>query len=145
WALVVGAPARPEGTIDAPLARRDADPRSWWMKVDPGGMTAITDYRALGSADGLTWLELRPRTGRTHQIRVHCAELGCPVAGDGVYGRADRDAPLNLHARAVAVPLYASRPAIAVTAPAPPHMVAALARCGFTGDNAGGPSIEDTA
>lgn len=143
WALVVGQPAQGEGTVDAPLARRDSDPRSWWMKLDPAGMTAITEYRTLGGADGLTWLELKPRTGRTHQIRVHCAALGCPILGDSVYGAAPREAPLNLHARAVAVPLYPSRPAIAVTAPTPPHMIAALARCGFGGDN--GPSGEDGA
>lgn len=136
WAVVVGGPPESEGTIEAPLARRDADPRSWWMKVDPAGQAAVTDYRVVGAAGDLTWLELAPRTGRTHQIRVHCAAIGCPVLGDGVYGSASRVAPLHLHARAVSVPLYKGRAPIVVTAPVPTHMTDALARCGHTMDNA---------
>src|SRR5439155_62113 len=95
--------------------------------VDPAGQRAITDYRVLGTAGGRAWLELRPRTGRTHQIRVHCALIGCPVVGDTAYGGPD-DAPLQLHARAIALPLYPARAPIAVTAPVPPHMLGALVR-----------------
>lgn len=73
-----------------------------------------------------------PRTGRMHQIRVHCAALGCPVLGNSTYGRPDSGQPLHLHARAVAVPLHPKRPAIMVTAPVPPHMRAALEACGLT-------------
>ena len=82
------------------------------MEADPDGQAAATDYRVLGEADGISWLECRPRTGRTHQIRVHCAELGCPVLGDPIYGArsAAADAPpLHLHARAIALPLYPNR------------------------------------
>ncbi len=137
WAVVVGAPRESAGTIEAPLARRDADPRSWWMRVDPAGQPARTDYQVLGAADGLAWLQLSPRTGRTHQIRVHCAALGCPVLGDGVYGLGEGGAPLHLHARAVAVPLYPNRAAIAVTAPVPEHLRQALGACGWRGEVAG--------
>ena len=84
----------------------------------------------LGAGQGRAWLELRPRTGRTHQIRVHCAALGCPVVGDPVYG-SPGPGPLLLHARAISLPLYAGRPPIEVTATAPPHMLAALARLGY--------------
>lgn len=133
WAVVVGAPPAPTGRIDAPLAKRSTAARGWWMKIDADGQAAATEYRVLGSANGLSWLELKPETGRTHQIRVHCAHLGCPVLGDPIYG--DRSAPpadpLQLHARRVVVPLYPNRAAIDVTAPAPPHMLAHLQALGF--------------
>jgi tRNA pseudouridine32 synthase/23S rRNA pseudouridine746 synthase len=135
WAVVEGAPPERAGRIDLPLGRRD-QARGWWMKVDPDGLPSITDYRLLCGAAGLTWLELRPLTGRTHQLRVHLAALGCPVLGDAIYGNAraadPQRPPLHLHARAIAVPLYAKRPPIAATAPAPPHILDALAACGFS-------------
>ncbi len=75
-------------------------------------------------------------TGRTHQIRVHCAEMGWPVLGDGIYGNALRHGgpPLHLHAREIAVPLYKNRTPIRVTAPVPPHMRERLAACGWQGE-----------
>ena len=51
------------------------------------GRAALTEYRVLRSADGISLVECRPRTGRTHQIRVHLKSLGCPVLGDPLYGR----------------------------------------------------------
>jgi 23S rRNA-/tRNA-specific pseudouridylate synthase len=101
------------------------------MFADPAGQPTVTDYTVMGRSGGLTWVEFRPRTGRTHQIRVHAAAIGCPILGDPIYGRPDPSAPLNLHARRVTVPLYPTKPAIAVTAPPPPHMLAALAACGW--------------
>jgi len=130
WAVVEGRPPDEAGTVDLALGRRSDDPRSWWMKVGPAGQPAITDYRVRGVEGGLSWIELSPRTGRTHQIRVHCAALGCPLLGDAIYGAGGTE-PLHLYARAVAVPLYASRPAIEVTAPVPAHMAAFLARLGL--------------
>jgi tRNA pseudouridine32 synthase / 23S rRNA pseudouridine746 synthase len=136
WAVVAGIPAEPEGTIDAPL-RKDTSRRvGWRMEIDPAGQRAVTDYRVLGTADGRAWLELRPRTGRTHQIRVHCAALGCPVVGDQTYGgpqpsNKTAGQPLHLHARAIAIPLYPARPAIEITSPVPPHMLDALTRLGY--------------
>ncbi|MCW5751266.1 MAG: RNA pseudouridine synthase [Alphaproteobacteria bacterium] len=130
WAVVHGKPPTAEGTIDLPL-RKVTKKTGWRMIGDPReGQPARTDYRLMGSSDGLSWLELLPRTGRTHQIRVHCAAMGCPVLGDGIYGT-DRDRPLHLHARRVVLPLQPSKPPVDVTAPVPPHMHDALAACGY--------------
>ena len=101
------------------------------MKVDPAGQPALTRWRVLGRSADRTVLELRPITGRTHQLRVHCAAAGWPILGDAIYGTAPRfgGPGLHLHARAVTVPLYPKKPAIAVEAPLPPHMLAAVRRC----------------
>lgn len=134
WAVVAGIPPSPEGRIDLALAKRSTE-RGWWMKPDPAGQAAVTDYRVLGTGDGLAWLELHPRTGRTHQIRVHCASLGTPVLGDPIYGPdPKKDGVLHLHARHVRVPLYPARAPIEATAPAPPHLQAALTVCGWQPD-----------
>jgi RluA family pseudouridine synthase len=130
WAVVDGRPVQDEGRIETGL-RKLTRGSGWRMVVDPAGQRAVTDYRVLGIAAGRTWLELRPRTGRTHQIRVHCAALGCAVADDPVYGKAQGAAPLLLHARAILLPLYPARPPIAVSSTPPPHMLAALARLGY--------------
>jgi tRNA pseudouridine32 synthase / 23S rRNA pseudouridine746 synthase len=128
WAVVEGSPAGDQGWVETGL-RRSSRSTGWRMVVDPAGQRAVTEWRLVGAADGRAWLELRPRTGRTHQIRVHCAALGCPVIGDPVYGHGG--GPLLLHARAVSVPLYPGKPPISVTAPVPPHMLGPLARLGY--------------
>jgi RluA family pseudouridine synthase len=133
WAVVEGAPPEPEGRIDLPLmkvTRKD----HWRMFPDPAGQPSVTDYRVLGSDGGLSWIEFRPQTGRTHQIRVHAAAIGCPILGDSLYGSGNPTTSLHLHARAVTVPLYPTKDPIAVTAPPPPHMRDALTACGWTAD-----------
>jgi tRNA pseudouridine32 synthase/23S rRNA pseudouridine746 synthase len=133
WAVVEGGPQADEGCIDIPLGKLDEN-RGWWMKADPGGKPSSTVWKVMGRGDGLTWLALEPLTGRTHQLRVHCAEMGWPIVGDAVYGRATRAGgpPLHLHARAVTVPISKNKPPITATAPVPPHMRELLAACGWT-------------
>jgi tRNA pseudouridine32 synthase/23S rRNA pseudouridine746 synthase/23S rRNA pseudouridine1911/1915/1917 synthase len=136
WAIVEGAPEKPSGTIDLALSKLSTRAGGWRMVADAvDGKPAVTTYRTLGTSDGLSWLELRPRTGRTHQVRVHCAALGCPVLGDPVYGtsRESGAPPLHLHSRAVTLPLYPKKDPITVTAVPPPHMHAALTACGWDG------------
>ncbi|GLS44901.1 RluA family pseudouridine synthase [Methylobacterium brachythecii] len=136
WAIVEGDPCEEGGTIDLALGRRSDDPRSWWMKADPAGDPSLTRWRVLGRDAGRTcaWLELSPETGRTHQLRVHCAEMGWPIRGDTVYGHAPRHGGpgLQLHARALELPLYPKKAAIRIEAPPHDHMSGALATCGFT-------------
>jgi tRNA pseudouridine32 synthase/23S rRNA pseudouridine746 synthase len=75
-------------------------------------------------------------TGRTHQLRVHCAAMGWPIVGDAIYGTAPRKGgpPLQLHAREVVVPLYKNRDPVRVTAPVPEHMREWLKACGWGGN-----------
>lgn len=132
WALVEGGPAADEGTIEIPLGRLNPD-RGWWMKPDPKGLPSTTNWRVLGRAEGLAWLALEPVTGRTHQLRVHCAESGFPIVGDTIYGNAPRtDGPgLHLHAREVVVPIQKNKPPVRITAPVPEHMRERLSACGW--------------
>jgi RluA family pseudouridine synthase len=119
WAVVRGGPAEEEGIVDAPLLKRSAR-AGWRMVVDDAGDAAVTAWRVRARGEGLTWLELMPRTGRTHQVRVHCALLGCPVVGDPVYG--DGVGKLQLLAREITLALT---PEIHAVAPVPEHMIEA--------------------
>lgn len=125
WAIVLGGPEGDAGVVDAPLLKYTGK-AGWHMAADSAGQAAQTEWSVRGRAGGLAWLELHPRTGRTHQVRVHCALLGCPVAGDLVYG--DGTGPLQLLARAISLPLD---PALQAVAPPPAHMQAGLAACGW--------------
>jgi RluA family pseudouridine synthase len=129
WAVVDGRPPESAGRIETGLRKLNRG-SGWRMIVDPAGQRAMTDYRVRRAADGRAWLELRPHTGRTHQLRVHCAEFGCPVVGDRVYGNGASGYPLMLYARSITLPLYPARPAVEITAPVPPHMAAALQELG---------------
>ncbi|MBF0371827.1 MAG: RNA pseudouridine synthase [Alphaproteobacteria bacterium] len=132
WAVVAGGPTAEEGRVDLALTK-ETRKGDWRMIADPAGQTAVTDWRVLGRGGGLCWIECRPRTGRTHQIRAHLTSLGCPILGDPLYG-GEAGLPLHLHARSVALPLKAGKPPLVVTAPPPAHMKAALAACGWSGE-----------
>jgi tRNA pseudouridine32 synthase/23S rRNA pseudouridine746 synthase len=146
WAVVEGGPSEDEGTIELPLGRLNEE-RGWWQKVDPEGLPSVTKWRVMGRGRGMTWLALEPVTGRTHQLRVHCAAMGWPILGDVIYGdeaveRRSRnapfhpkpsDAPLHLHARGIVIPISRNKEPVRVTAPAPPHMQELLRACGWNG------------
>lgn len=137
WAVVRGQPPQETGRIDFPLTKISSAEKGWRMVVAKAGegQEAITDYRVRGTSDtGLTWLELSPHTGRTHQIRVHCAQSGFPILGDPWYGTpedraATSDTPLHLHARAIELPLYPKKPAIRVEADLPEPMREGFGAC----------------
>ncbi|WP_369413636.1 RluA family pseudouridine synthase [Caldovatus aquaticus] len=139
WAVVRGAPPAAEGEIAAPLRKVSSAAAGWRMVVDPAGQEARTAWRVLGrnARDGLAWLELRPRTGRTHQLRAHCAHLGCPILGDARYGGGTHPGGLHLLARAVVLPREGDGPPLRVEAEPPPAMRPALAACGWAGREAG--------
>jgi tRNA pseudouridine32 synthase/23S rRNA pseudouridine746 synthase/23S rRNA pseudouridine1911/1915/1917 synthase len=140
WAVCAGTPPAEEGRIELPLKKVSNRAGGWRIVTAPNGpeggdadaQTAVTDYVVKGRADGLTWIEFTPHTGRTHQIRVHGAAIGCPLLGDPQYG--GPEGRLHLHSRAIVLPLYPKKPPVAVTAPVPAHMLGALKACGFDPD-----------
>jgi tRNA pseudouridine32 synthase / 23S rRNA pseudouridine746 synthase len=164
WAVVAGGPDTDAGTIDLPLGRLDQS-RGWWMKPDPEGLASVTAWRVLGrgvkpspspasagAGEGaairsrnattgpehaVTWLALMPLTGRTHQIRVHCAAMGWPIVGDPIYGTAPRfgGPALQLHAREIIVPISKNKPPVHIAAPVPHHMRDWLSACGWMGEH----------
>lgn len=133
WAVVEGGPQADAGEIALPLTPRDPK-RGWWMKVDQKGQPALTRFTVLGRSGARTWLSLEPVTGRTHQLRVHCAESGFPILGDTIYGSAPRRGGPGLHlfARAIVLPYDPRRQPIRAEAMPPSHMHAALSSLGWT-------------
>lgn len=83
-AVCAGCPVPERGTVNAPIGRDEASAVA--RRVRPDGSPAVSHYEVLAKGDGLSLLALRPETGRTHQLRVHMAFLGCPLAGDWLYG-----------------------------------------------------------
>ena len=125
------------GAFSDPRTSKHPPPRPSPTSLQPGARQARPGWGEGASGANtpavLTWLELEPLTGRTHQLRVHCAEMGWPILGDSIYGNAPRHggAIQHLHAREIVVPLYKNRPPIRVTAPVPAHMREALTACGW--------------
>jgi 23S rRNA pseudouridine955/2504/2580 synthase len=139
WALVAGRPSQNEGRIDIPLIRTMAGRGERVVTAkrgDPGAAFAITDFRVLDAAGkAASWLELLPLTGRTHQLRVHCAALGTPIVGDAMYGDElgymDGFAyRLHLHARRLRFP-HPAGGFVDIEADLPGHMGESFARLGF--------------
>ena len=147
WAVVVGAPPRSEGAIALPLAKRQGPGAGVrdreLMQVDhDNGQKALTHFKVLDRAGKrAALLALWPRTGRTHQLRVHCAAMGCPILGDGKYGgeeallSAVADARrLHLHARRLVLPHPSGKGVLAIDAQPPPHFRRTVEAFGFSFD-----------
>ncbi|HOX31528.1 MAG TPA: RluA family pseudouridine synthase [Spirochaetales bacterium] len=147
-AVTRGVPRPSEGRISDRLGR-DRRERKRFARVESGGKAAVTDYRVLaswGDADqaraegkaraaarsqGYALVALRPRTGRTHQLRVHMAGLGCPILGDPIYGKRDPrfpEASLMLHARRLRITLPGEAEPRTFSAPLPERFKALLRR-----------------
>ncbi len=143
WAVVVGVPAKATGIIDLPLAKKMAGRDRELMQVDEEeGLRAITHFKVLDRAlKHASLLALWPKTGRTHQLRVHCAEMGCPILGDGKYGGeasvldtvADTRR-LHLHARRLNLP-HPVRGELKLEAEPPPHFRRTVEAFGFSTDD----------
>jgi 23S rRNA pseudouridine955/2504/2580 synthase len=129
WAVVVGRPKLAQGRIDLPLAK---SPGHGGERVRPDteeGRRAVTYYQVIDSAGAqASWLALMPVTGRTHQLRAHCAAIGTPILGDAKYGETavhlagvPGSRTLHLHARSLSLP-HPLGGTLEVTAPLPPHM-----------------------
>lgn len=137
WAIVVGVPKPERGRIDLALAKEPGRHGERVQATDDGD-PAITEFAVVERAGRrAAWLELSPLTGRTHQLRAHCAAIGTPILGDGKYGGQeaflDGTAPariLNLHARALAIP-HPAGGILEVEAPLPEHMRATWRFFGF--------------
>ncbi|MCC0043789.1 MAG: RluA family pseudouridine synthase [Brucellaceae bacterium] len=142
WALVKGVPARKTGKISNWLVK-EPSPDGDRMRVakhgEAGADHAVSYYRVVDQAgQALSWLEMEPYTGRTHQLRVHAVALGCPIIGDPKYFEADQNwefpggiqKRLHLHARRIVIP-HPNSGVIDVTAPLPGHMVQSWNLLGF--------------
>lgn len=146
WALVVGVPKHRQGRIDAALAKLPGRAGEKMAVDQDEGKRAVTWYRVVDNALKRTaWLEMEPRTGRTHQLRAHCALLDTPILGDGKYGGADAfiagtgiSRKLHLHARAVRLP-HPRGGVLEVVAPLSEHIAKSFEFFGFDENSAGKP------
>lgn len=141
WALTVGRPQLEEGRISLALAKQTG-PGGERVRTDPDeGKNAVTYYQVVDTAgDRASWLALLPVTGRTHQLRAHCAAIGTPILGDTKYGGleavlagAPHSRRLHLHARELSIP-HPSGGMLRIAAPLPPHMRQSWDFFGFPGD-----------
>ncbi|OJU34025.1 MAG: RNA pseudouridine synthase [Rhizobiales bacterium 68-8] len=148
WALVKGVPKKREDRISSWLVKEqtpDGDRVRVARHGEDGADHAVSYYRVVDQAgQALSWLEMEPYTGRTHQLRVHAASIGCPIIGDPKYFEADQNwefpgglqSRLHLHARRIVIP-HPDRGAVDVTAPLPPHMQQSWKLLGFDEATAG--------
>ncbi len=121
-----GCPPDTEGTIDLPIARVAGSAIK--REISESGAPAVTHYRVLRKSGGFSLIEFRLETGRTHQIRLHMAAVGCPLAGDWLYGREDRAliARPALHSCRVVLTHPLSRRRLEIVSPLPPDIAAII-------------------
>lgn len=115
-AVVDGVPKIDHAVIDLPIGRNPSAPSTF--RVDPGGKEAITTYEVIATNNELSLVKLWPKTGRTHQLRVHLQYINTPILGDRVYGRASSGDRLYLHAHSLEITIPTSKREV-FTAPAP--------------------------
>lgn len=130
-ALVDGKPPTPTGRIEAPIGRDPRDRKKMAIVKPEKGRQAISEYKTLESFPQHTLLEFHPLTGRTHQIRLHCAFLGCPIAADTTYGHRKPSLELNrhfLHAWRLKITLPGEQKPSLFEAPLPRELIQALER-----------------
>jgi 23S rRNA pseudouridine955/2504/2580 synthase len=139
WAVVVGKPSPAEGVIDLPLARLGIGAGSLTIAAErdeEDAAHALTEYVVKdAAARKMSWLELSPLTGRTHQLRVHCEAIGTPILGDPKYGGEATHLDgfpdqLHLHARALDIP-HPAGGRLKLAAELPPHMKETFRTLGF--------------
>jgi 23S rRNA pseudouridine955/2504/2580 synthase len=148
WAIVVGLPELRQGRIDLALSKGAGVRGGERVHADEEGKNAVTYYTIVDQAGTrASWLALLPVTGRTHQLRAHCAEIGTPILGDGKYGGSGAQLAggaaahqLQLHARSLEIP-HPQGGRVSVTAPLPQHMRRMWEFFGFASD-AGDPFAE---
>ncbi|WP_137152169.1 RluA family pseudouridine synthase [Devosia sp. FKR38] len=144
WAIVAGNPHPPQGEISCFLARQSTDDGEQMIVVKngtPGAQHSMSYYSTTDTASRrFAWVTLKPVTGRTHQLRVHMAQLGTPIIGDPRYFNIEnwQGAPglsygLHLHARRIAIPLRNGQ-RLDISAPLPPHMRHSFETLGFDPD-----------
>lgn len=115
YAVVSGELKQPEAIIDMPVARNPKAPATF--RVDANGKSALTAYKVIASNGRYSLVELKPETGRTHQLRVHLSHLGHPIVGDYMYG-GEPNERLLLHAYSLELTLL-DRRRLTFTAPIP--------------------------
>lgn len=108
------------GEIHLPLLKI-GEGSKWQIIVDEQGQKAHTSYEVLHTDERTSLVKLMPHTGRTHQLRIHMKEMGCPIVGDWKYGSATADEKMMLHALEIRIPYYKNKPEVVVTAPLPPY------------------------
>jgi len=96
-ALVDGKPPTPSGRVEAPIGRDPSHRKRMAIVPESRGRAAISEYKTLENFKKHTLLEFHPLTGRTHQIRLHCAFLECPIVGDEIYGRKKSSIEIDRH------------------------------------------------
>ena len=119
-AVCVGVPSIMSGTIDAPIKRE----KEGIIKrcIDPFGKPSVTDYEVVEEKDGLSLVKLYPKTGRTHQLRLHLSHIGTPILGDFLYGKEISGERTRLHCHTLCFPHPFSGKVMKVSAPIPEDM-----------------------
>jgi len=136
YAIVKGRPPAPSGRLDSWQARDPANRKRFAPSEEGRGKRAVTDWKLLGASGDYAFLALKPRTGRTHQLRVHCRQLGCPILGDPVYARKDArfpEATLMLHAAELHIIIPGETEKRCFSAPLPERFLVMMSALAFPG------------